>query len=133
MEELNGCFGDGGRRPAPTSEPRCSPACSLMLLRDVEPLQDVGQSHLQQLDLIFLHLHPLLQVGEAVDHVQAAGGGAAVVCGREKAFRSEGSFPTQPDPAVDSTPPKRKQRSGGCKAPLPWKPLDAEETPEFLC
>lgn len=64
----------------------------LVLLRDVEPLEDVGQRHLQQLDLVLLHLHPLLQVGQAVGHVQAAGRRAAVVWGRKENRKKEAQW-----------------------------------------
>lgn len=67
---------------------RSPAACSsrLVLLGDVEPLEDIGQRHLQQLDFILLHLHPLLQVGEPVGHIQAAVRRAAVVW-RRRTFK----------------------------------------------
>lgn len=48
-------------------------AHGLLLLRQVEPADHVGQGRLQQLDLVLLHLDPLLQGGDAVGHLHTAG------------------------------------------------------------
>lgn len=54
-------------------------AHDLLLLGHVEPPHHVGQSRLQQLNLVLLHLDPLLQGGDAVGNLHAAAGGRAVI------------------------------------------------------
>ena len=51
----------------------------LLLLGDVQPPNHIGQSRLEQLDVVFLHLDFLLQGGDAVCHLHATGGRSAVI------------------------------------------------------
>lgn len=54
----------------------------LLLLGDVQAPNHVSQSRFQQLDVILLHLDPLLQGGDAVRHLHAARGRGAVIWSR---------------------------------------------------
>lgn len=55
----------------------------LLLLGHVEPTNHVSQCRLEQLDLVLLHLDPLLQGGDAVGNLHAAGSRGAVICRRQ--------------------------------------------------
>lgn len=66
-----------------------SSSCSqgLLLLRQVQSPNHVGQSGLEQLDLVLLHLDSLLQRGDAVGHLHAAGCRRAVIWGEARIRR----------------------------------------------
>ena len=71
------------------SRPRASPAPTfgrpfpaehgLLLLGDAQPPNHIGQSRLEQLDVVLLQLDSLLQGGDAVCHLHAAGSRSAVI------------------------------------------------------
>lgn len=57
---------------------------SSMCLRNIESLEHISQSYLQQLHLIFLHLEALLQVDEPICHLHVTVCWAVLICRHTK-------------------------------------------------
>lgn len=73
------CWSCGGQGSPPGSMAASWLQAQALLLAVAQPAQGVSQSWFQQLDLIFLQLQPLLQVGNPVLHVHVAAGRHRVI------------------------------------------------------